>query len=149
MSIAVLKRFARVGVCVVLLAGLCFGQRSSGRGRINGAGRAGPATPVDPNAPKGVYPTERGVLKSISGSQLFVEMDDEHEMKFRITRKTKIFSPSKDSQGKAVSKEIKASSLETGMTVDVDMQTSPDGSFEAVRISVVPNAEPPSAEPPK
>ena len=143
-----LKRLARVGVWVVVSAGLCLGQ---GRGRTRSPiGRAGPATPVDPNAPKGVYPTERGVLKSISGGQLFVEMDDEHEMKFRITRKTKIFTQTKDAQGKTVPKEIKASSLEPGETIDVDMQTAPDGSFEAVRITLVPlKEEPLTPEPQK
>jgi hypothetical protein len=144
----VLKLFARVVVCVVVLAGLCPGQ---GRGRTrSSSGRAGPATPVDRNAPKGVYPTERGVLKSISGGKLFVEMDDEHEMKFRITRKTKVFTQTKDAQGKNVPKEIKASSLEPGETIDVDMQTAPDGSFEAIRITLVPlKEEPPTPEPQK
>jgi len=137
----VLKRFARVGVCLVVLAGLCVGQARE-RTKTS-AGRAGSATPVDPNAPKGVYPTERGVLKSISGGQLFVEMDDEHEMKFRITRKTKVFAQTKDAQGKNVPKEIKASSLEPGETIDVDMQTAADGSFEAVRITLVPLKEKP------
>ena len=143
-----LKLFARVVVCVMVLAGLCPGQ---GRGRTrSSSGRAGPATPVDRNAPKGVYPTERGVLKSISGGQLFVEMDDEHEMKFRITRKTKVFTQTKDAQGKNVPKEIKASSLEPGETIDVDMQTAPDGSFEAIRITLVPlKEEPPTPEPQK
>ena len=136
-----LKRFVRVVVCVVVLAGVCPGQGR--RPTRSSAGRAGPATPVDPNAPKGVYPTERGVLKSISGGQLFVEMDDEHEMKFRITRKTKIFTQTKNAEGKNVFKEIKASSLEPGETIDVDMQTAPDGSFEAVRITLVPLKEEP------
>lgn len=131
-----LKRLSRVGACAVVLTGLCLGQ-VRGRARAPSA-RSAPATPVDPNAPKGVYPTEHGVLKSISGSQLFVEMDDEHEMKFRLTRKTKIFTQIKNDQGKNVTKEIKSSSLEIGATVDVDMQTAPDGSFEAVRVTVVP-----------
>jgi hypothetical protein len=135
------KRLAIIGICLIAWAGSCFGQ-ARGRSRSS-IGQAGPATPVDPNAPKGVYPTERGVLKSISGGQLFVEMDDEHEMKFRITRKTKIFTQTKDAQGKNVPKEIKASSLEPGETIDVDMQTAPDGSFEAIRIRLVPlNPEP-------
>ena len=143
-----LTRFARVFVCVVVLAGLCPGQAR--RPTKTSAGRAGPATPVDPNAPKGVYPTERGVLKSISGGQLLVEMDDEHEMKFRLTRKTKVFTQTKDAQGKNVPKEIKASSLEPGETIDVDMQTAPDGSFEAVRITLVPlKEEPLTPEPQK
>jgi hypothetical protein len=154
----VLQRLKRVEISVVLsglcLAQLCLIQTSFAQGRVPGRGRIssgrGPATPVDPNAPKGVYPTERGILKSISGSQLFVEMDDEHEMKFRITRKTKIFTQTKDGQGKDVAKEIKASSLEPGETVDVDMQTAPDGSFEALRVTVVPpNSSRPNAESPK
>jgi hypothetical protein len=143
-----MRRVFTIGVCALLFGGLCSAQ---GRGRARSSvGRGGPATPVDPNAPKGVYPTEHGILKSISGSQLFVEMEDEHEMKFRITRKTKIFTQTKDGQGKAVAKEIKSSSLEPGETVDVDMQTAPDGSFEAVRITVVPpNVEPPAGDLPK
>ena len=80
--------------------------------------------PADPNAPKGVFPTAHGIVKSISGSQLFVEVDEDHEMKFRLIHKTKIFTQSKDGQGKTVSKEIKASSLEPGQTVDIDMQSS-------------------------
>jgi len=160
----VLKGLSRVGIRVGVFAGLCLAQlcliqtgliqTSFAQGRMPGRGRsASPgalATPVDPNAPKGVYPTEHGVVKSISGSQIFVEMDDEHEMKFRLTRKTKIYNQTKDDQGKTVAKEIKASSLEIGETVDVDMQTAPDGSFEAVRITVVPpDAEQPKAESPK
>jgi hypothetical protein len=89
---------------------------------------------VDPNAPKGVYPTSRGVLKSISGSQLLLELDDEHEMKFRITRKTKIFSGTQ---------EIKASSLHPGQTVSIDMQSSLDGSVEAVRVTLETPKDPP------
>jgi len=151
----VLKGLSRVEIWVGVFAGLCLAQLCLAQGRMPGRGRTpgglgAPATPVDPNAPKGVYPTERGVVKSISGSQLFVEMDDEHEMKFRITRKTKIYNQTKDGQGKTVAKEIKSSALEIGETVDVDMQTAPDGSFEAVRITVVPpDAEPPKAESPK
>ncbi len=127
MSIAVLKCFARVGVCVAVLAGLCFGQ---GRRMGGMAGRGGtPAGAVDPNAPKGVFPTSHGVVRSITGSQLLVEVDEDNEIKFRMTRKTKIYTQSKDAQGKVVTKEIKASSLEPGQTVDIDMQSSLDGSF--------------------
>lgn len=133
----------RVGMRVFVLAGLClplvcFGQAgASGQKRVKGpVSRGGSAAPADPNAPKGVYPTSHGVIKSISGSQLFVEVDDEHEMKFRMTHKTKIFAQSKDGQGKNVSKEVKTSSLEPGQTVDIDMQSSLDGAFEAVRIVV-------------
>jgi hypothetical protein len=71
------------------------------------------------------------VLKSISGSLLLIELDDEHEMKFRITRKTRFFS-----QTKQDTQEIKASSLHPGQTVSVDMQSALDGSFEAVRITL-------------
>jgi hypothetical protein len=106
-----------------MLAVLCVGQsRPSGRGA---SGRGG--TAIDPNAPKGLYPTAHGVIKSISGTQVFVQVDEEHEMKFRITRKTKILL-----HGKAA----KSSSLEPGQTVDIDMQSSLDGSFEAVSIIV-------------
>jgi len=48
-------------------------------------------------------------------------------MKFRITRKTKIF---------AQSKEIKATSLQPGQAVAVEAQSAVDGSFEAVRITL-------------
>jgi len=96
-SIAVLKGLG----CAGLLIALCLGQ--------------------------GVYPTSRGVLKSISRAQVSIQVDDEHEMKFRITRKTKIF---------AQSKEIKASSLQPGQTVAVEAQSAVDGSFEAVRITL-------------
>jgi hypothetical protein len=109
-SITVLKRPCRVGIGVAVLAALCFGQQG----------------------PAGVYPTSHGVLKAISRSLLLVGVDDDHEMKFRITRKTKFFA----SQGKQVMKEIKASSLHPGQAVDVDMQSSLDGSFEAVRVTV-------------
>jgi hypothetical protein len=67
-----------------------------------------------------------------------VEVDEDHEMKFRLIHKTKFYKQSKDSQGKTVSKEIKASSLEPGQTVDIDMQSSLDGAFEAVHITVLP-----------
>jgi hypothetical protein len=62
---------------------------------------------------------------------LLLELEDEHEMKFRITRKTKFFS-----QNKQDTQEIKASSLHPGQTVSVDMQSALDGSFEAVRITL-------------
>ena len=134
----------RVGTTVVVLAGLCLpllclGQvGASGQRRTRSStGRGGPGVLSDPNAPKGVYPTSHGVLKSISGSQLLVEVDDEHEMKFRITHKTKVFTQTKDGQGKDVLKEVKTSSLESGQTVDVDMQNSLDGAFEAVRVVVL------------
>jgi hypothetical protein len=139
----VYRSLRRVGIRVVVLAGLCLALCYGQQGRVPGRGRGssgrGGNPAADPDAPKGVYPTSHGVLKSISGSQLLVELDDEHEMKFRITRKTKVFS-----QGKDGAKEIKTSSLEPGQTVDVDMQSALDGAFEAVRITVVPaNAEPP------
>ena len=92
----------------MVLAVLCSAQGRSGRGRTSGRG-AVPTGAIDPNAPKGVYPTSHGIVKSVSGSQVMVEVDDDHEMKFRLTRKTKIYSQSKDAQGKLVSKEIKAS----------------------------------------
>jgi hypothetical protein len=134
----VLKRLARVGACVALVAGLSFGQRAPEQGRTKGsAGRGVSGAPADPNASKGVFPTAHGIVKSISGSQLYVEVDEDHEMKFRLIHKTKIFKQSKDDQGKTVTKEIKASSLEPGQTVDIDMQTSLDGAFEAVHITVV------------
>jgi len=145
------KRLARVGVCVVLAAGLSFGQVDPRQGRTRGStGRGGSVAPADPNAPKGVYPTAHGIVKSLSGSQLYVEVDEDHEMKFRLIHKTKVFTQSKDGQGKIVTKEIKASSLEPGQTVDIDMQVSLDGAFEAVHITVVPaDAEPAAAEPQK
>ncbi len=52
-------------------------------------------------------------------------------MKFRITRKTKFYL--QDKQG---THEIKASALQPGQTVDVDMQTALDGSFEAMRVTL-------------
>jgi hypothetical protein len=73
------------------------------------------------------------VLKSKSGSQLLIEMDDEHEMKFRITRKTKFYSQSK--QGP---QEIAASALHPGQPVAVESQSALDGAFEAVRVTVEP-----------
>lgn len=138
-----LNRLSRVGTGIVVLAVLCFGQgKSSARGRTS-SGRGSTASAVDPNAPKGVYPTSRGVLKSISGSQLLLEVDDEHEMKFRITRKTKIFA----SQGKDAAKEIKASSLEPGQTLSIDMQSGLDGSFEAIRVTLELPKEAPQESP--
>jgi hypothetical protein len=146
-----MKGLCKAGICVALLAGLCFGQRVPGQGRTRGStGRGGSVAPADPNAPKGVFPTAHGIVKSISGSQLYVEVEEDHEMKFRLIHKTKIFTQSKDSQGKIATKEIKASSLEPGQTVDIDMQSSLDGAFEAVHITVVPgDAEPAAAEPQK
>lgn len=121
-----LNKLHRVVICAAVLAGICLGQgRAPARGR-------GATAAMDPNAPKGVYPTSRGVLKSISGSMLLLEMDDEHEMKFRMTRKTKIFA----SSGAQGNQEIKASSLHPGQTISIDMQSGLDGAFEAVRIIV-------------
>jgi hypothetical protein len=129
--------FVLTGLC---LPGFCFGQA------IPKTARGESAAPADPNAPKGVFPTSHGVIKSISGSQLFVEVDDEHEMKFRMTHKTKIFVQSKDGKGKIVSKEVKTSSLQPGQTVDIDMESSLDGAFEAVRVMVLPSS-PQNVEP--
>lgn len=142
-----MKGLCKAGVCVVVLAGLCFGQSRGRTGGGAGRGGATPASAVDPNAPKGVFPTSHGVVRSNSGSQLLVEVDGDHEIKFRMTRKTKIYAQSKDAQGKVVSKEIKASSLEPGQTVDIDMQSSLDGSFEAVHVTVLSaDAAPAAAE---
>ncbi len=116
------QSLCRAGTIVVVLAGLCLPLVSFGQ--------AGAEL-------KGAYPTSHGLIKSISGSQLFVEVDDEHEMKFRMTHKTKIYIQSKDGQGKNVVKEIKTSSLMPGQTVDIDMQSALDGAFEAVRIMVL------------
>jgi hypothetical protein len=118
-----LLRTIAVGVLVIALGPFGWGQqRAPMRGRSSTAGRG---ALNDPNAPKGVYATSHGVVKSISKSALMVAMDDEHEMKFRITRKTKFISGDK---------EIKASSIESGQSVAVDAETSLDGAFEAVRI---------------
>jgi len=133
----VLKQLARIGVFVVFAVGLCFGQRPQAQAGKGSPGRGASAVPADPNAPKGVFPTAHGIVKSVAGSQLFVEVDEDHEMKFRLIHKTKIFQQSKDNQGKIVSKEIKASALEPGQMVDIDMQASLDGAFEAVRITVL------------
>ena len=106
------KGLGRVGIGIAVFACLCAGQQRE--------------------VPRGqVYPTSHGILKSISRSLLVVEVDDEHEMKFRITRKTKFYS--QDKQGEH---EIKASSLQPGQTVDVDMQAALDGSFEAMRVTL-------------
>ena len=74
-----------------------------------------------------VYPTAHGILKSISGSELVLQVEEDHEIKFRIIRKTRIVA-----QGK----NIKASDLKPGQMLDIDMQSSLDGSFEAVTITV-------------
>lgn len=107
------RRFVRVAIGIAVFALLCAGQQ---HGAPNGQ----------------VYPTSHGILKSISRSLLLVEVDDEHEMKFRITRKTKFYS--RDKQG---THEIKVSALQRGQTVDVDMQTALDGSFEAMRVTLI------------
>jgi hypothetical protein len=131
------KKAAVAGICVFALSTLAFGQsRSPSRGRGSGAGRG--TIPLTANDTKGIYATSEGVLKSISKSQLMVQTDDEHEMKFRITRKTKFVS--QDQQG---THDIKASALESGQKVSVDAETALDGSFEAAKIVLV------LAEPPK
>ena len=104
-----MKKLCTAGIRAIVLTALCFGLclgqvRAPSKGRSSGSQGRGSANPSDPNAPKGVYPTSSGVLKSISGSQLLLELEDEHEMKFRITRKTKFFS-----QNKQDTQEIKAS----------------------------------------
>ena len=123
----VLSKSLAVGILVIALSPFSWGQQRPVRGR--GGTTAGRGAPNDPNAPKGVYATSHGVVKSISKSVLTIAMDNEHEMKFRITRKTKIVSGEK--QG---NQEIKASSIEAGQAVAVDAETALDGSFEAVRI---------------
>jgi hypothetical protein len=105
------------------------------RGR--GASTAGRGSPNDPNAPKGVYATSHGVVKSISKGVLMLAMDDEHEMKFRITRKTRFVSAVK--QG---TQDIRPSAIESGQVVAVDAETTLDGAFEAVRVVLEsPNAK--------
>ena len=119
-----LLRSIAVAVLVMALSPFSWGQqRAPVRGRASAT--AGRGALNDPNAPKGVYATSHGVVKSISKSVLMVAMDDEHEMKFRITRKTKFISGDKN---------IKASSIESGQSVAVDAETALDGAFEAVRI---------------
>jgi hypothetical protein len=144
----------RVGPIVLVLAGLCLPLAGFGQGGTSGqpapkkSRHGGSSAPADLNAPIGIYPTSHGVLKSISGSQLLMEVDDEHEMKFRITHSTKSYIQSKDGQGKNIVKEIKTSSLQPGQTLDIDMKSSLDGAFEAVRIMVVSGART-NAEPQK
>ena len=116
-----------VGILAVALSSPGWGQQRPVRGR--GGSTTGRGTPADPNAPKGVYATSRGVVKSISKSALMMAMDDGHEMTFRITRKTKMFAGEKEG-----SQEIKAAAIESGQAVAVDAETALDGSFEAVRI---------------
>jgi hypothetical protein len=150
----VLQGIYRAGPIVFVLAGLCLPLLCFAQGGTSGqpppkkSRHGGSAAPADLNAPVGIYPTSHGVLKSISGSQLLMEVDDEHEMKFRITHSTKSYMQSKDGQGKNVVKEIKTSSLQAGQTLDIDMKSSLDGAFEAVRIMVVSGARP-NAEPQK
>ena len=128
-----------VGLCLVQLCHAQGSAQGQAPGRVGTSGRSGATAHANPNPPKGVYPTAHGDLKSIAGAQLLVQVDDDHEMKFRMTRKTKIFA--QDKQG---AREIKASSLQAGQTLDIDMQTSLDGVFEAVRVTVVsPKVESP------
>jgi hypothetical protein len=68
-------------------------------------------------------------MKSMTKTQLVIAVDEEHEMKFRITHKTKFAAD--DKQG---GHEIKPASLEPGQALAVDAQTSLDGAFEAVRV---------------
>jgi len=108
---------------VIALSASCWGQQRPARSR--GGSTTGRGTLKDPNVPKGIYATSHGVVKSISKGELIVAMDDEHEMKFRITRKTKFISGEQ---------EIKPSAIESGQAVAVDAETVLDGSFQAVRI---------------
>jgi len=133
----VLSKSVAVGILTIALSASCWGQQQRAPMRGRGSSTAGRGSPIDPNAPKGVYATSHGVVKSISKSVLMVAMDEEHEMKFRITRKTKFFSGEK--QG---SQEIKASAIESGQAVAVDAETTLDGAFEAVRVVLEsPNAK--------
>ena len=112
------RRIASVAAWLAVFAALCLGQERSPK----------------PARPKGIYPTAHGVLKSISGSQFVLEVEEEHELKFHITRKTKIFSQNK---------EVKPSVLEPGQTLAIDMQAALDGSFDAIRINIAAaNPEP-------
>jgi hypothetical protein len=123
----VLTKSVAAGILAVALSSSGWGQQRPVRGR--GGSTAGRGTSNDPNAPKGLYATSHGVVKSISKSALMMGMEDGHEMTFRITRKTKFIAGEK--QG---SQEIKASAIESGQAVAVDAETALDGSFEAVRI---------------
>lgn len=129
----VLLKVIAAGICVCVLSALGWGQeRAPVRGR--GGSTAGRGLPSkDPKTPKGVYATSHGVVKSITKGLLTIGMDDEHEMKFRITRKTKFVAQDKDG-----SREMKASSVESGQPVAVDAETALDGSFEAVRVVLEP-----------
>lgn len=130
-------KVAAAGIIVLGLSALCWGQqRAPVRGRGGSTAGRG-ALPKSSDVPKGVYATSHGVVKSISKSVLMVAMDNEHEMKFRITRKTKFVS--EDKQG---SHEIKGDSLESGQPVAVDAETAQDGSFEAVRVVLEPAKAP-------
>jgi hypothetical protein len=127
----VLSKSLAVGILVIALSPFCWGQqRPPMRGRGGSASGRG-SLPKGSDVPKGVYATSHGVVKSISKTLLTVTMDNEHEMKFRITRKTKFVSGEK--QG---NQDIKASSIESGQPVAVDAETALDGSFEAVRVAL-------------
>lgn len=121
------SKFLAVGILAITLSSSGWGQQRPVRGR--GGSTTGQGTSNDPGAPKGVYATSHGVVKSISKSALMMGMEDGHEMTFRITRKTKFIAGEK--QG---NQEIKASAIESGQAVAVDAVTALDGSFEAVRI---------------
>ena len=109
----------------------CFGQ-VPGPSPSRSGSRTGRGTiPLESNKDQGVYATSRGVVKSVSKNLLFLRVDEEHEMKFRITRKTKFLVQDKDG-----THELKPSSLEPGQAIAVDAQTALDGSFEAVRVLV-------------
>jgi hypothetical protein len=125
----VLSKTGPAGICALVLCGLCFGQ---GRPPIRSRGAAsGRGTIPASNNTKGVYATSRGVVKSISKALLTVSVDEDHEIKFRLTRKTKFFL-----QDKEGAHDIKSSALESGQTVSVDAETALDGSFEAARVVV-------------
>jgi hypothetical protein len=115
-----LKRIFRIGISLAVFVLLCPGQESPSKRKSE--------------APKTIYPTAHGVLKSIAGSQFTLEVEEEHELKFHLTRKTRIFLQNK---------EVKPTQLEPGQTLDIDMQASIDGSFDAIRINIAPaNPEP-------
>lgn len=130
-----LSKSLAVGILAIALYSSGWGQQGPGRGRDGST--TGRGTSKDPNAPKGVYATSHGVVKSISKSALMMAMEDGHEMTFRITRKTKFLAGEKQGD-----QEIKASAIGSGQAVAVDAVTALDGSFEAVRIVLEsPNAK--------
>jgi hypothetical protein len=137
-----IPRWGALCFAILLTAALAprgYAQRSGGSGR--GGGRSRGASKRD--QPPEVHPTFVGELASISGKEIFVAVENGNQLRFRITGKTVI----QDGAKKDGDPKLKLSALAAKEPVAVEARVAPDGTYDAVTVTVNPPPPPPPAAP--